>query len=131
MPSQLISHDTEVIETVYPLDSLPIIIGRGPLAGIRLTDRWSSRANSEILEIDGALFVRDLNSSNGTLVNGVHVMQSHLLPGDKLTVGMSTFIVSEDADALERAASSATLTLRSAADSQRPISSRLATSKPR
>ena len=35
--------------------------------------------------------VRDLESRNGTLVNGNHITESPLMPGDKLTVGMSSF----------------------------------------
>jgi len=31
--------------------------------------------------------VRDLDSMQGTFVNGFHIAQSHLLPGDGLTVG--------------------------------------------
>ena len=55
--------DSEVI-----LDMLPVTIGRGAEASIQVRDRWASRLNCEIGEVDGTLFVRDLESRNGTLV---------------------------------------------------------------
>lgn len=131
MSAQLISHDSEVIETAYPLTTFPVIIGRGSQAHIRLNDRWVSRANTEILVMDGSLFVRDLGSSNGTLVNGVHVTQSPLRPGDKLTVGMSTFVVTEDGGALEQTEGSGTFTLRAANRTERSDSDQLTRAKPR
>jgi len=39
----------------------------------------------------GSIVVRDLASKNGTFVNGVHVTESHLMPGDQLTVGQTKF----------------------------------------
>ena len=81
--------DSEVI-----LDMLPVTIGRGAEASIQVRDRWASRLNCEIGEVDGTLFVRDLESRNGTLVNGEHVTESVLHFGDHLTIGTSTFVVS-------------------------------------
>ena len=52
-----------------------------------------SRVHCEISEIDGILLVRDLDSHNGTLVNGEHIKEAHLLPGDRLTVGLTSFEV--------------------------------------
>jgi pSer/pThr/pTyr-binding forkhead associated (FHA) protein len=37
--------------------------------------------------------VRDLDSKNGTAVNGQYVKEAHLLPGDRLTVGLTSFQV--------------------------------------
>jgi pSer/pThr/pTyr-binding forkhead associated (FHA) protein len=75
------------------LDSLPAILGRGSDADIRLGDRWISRIHCEISEISGTLVVRDLESRHGTLVNGQYVAEAHLLPGDRLTVGLTSFEV--------------------------------------
>ena len=70
---------------------LPVTIGRDAEAEIRVDDRWASRRHCQIEESDGTLVVRDLESRNGTLINGNHVTESPLMPGDKLTVGMSSF----------------------------------------
>jgi pSer/pThr/pTyr-binding forkhead associated (FHA) protein len=75
------------------LGSLPAILGRGSGADIRLDDRWISRIHCEISEISGTLVVRDLESRHGTFVNGQHVAEAHLLPGDRLSVGLTSFEV--------------------------------------
>ena len=70
-------------------DRLPALIGRGTRADIRLPDCWASRIHCEIIAIDGTLVVRDLESRNGTLVNGEQVTEALLLPDDRLTVGIT------------------------------------------
>jgi pSer/pThr/pTyr-binding forkhead associated (FHA) protein len=71
---------------------LPVVIGRSLEAGVRLDDRWVSRRHCELDEVDGTLVVRDLQSRHGTFVNGHGVSEARLLPGDKLTVGMTSLL---------------------------------------
>lgn len=78
----------------FVLDRFPMIIGRGSEVDIHVEDRWGSRRHCEITEVDGALMVRDLGSTHGTLVNGVLQEESRLEIGDQLTVGLSTLVVS-------------------------------------
>jgi len=73
--------------------SLPAVLGRSPNADVRVDDRWASRIHCEIRETSGVLSVDDLNSSHGTLVNGQPVTNANLMPGDRLTVGLTTFQV--------------------------------------
>ena len=75
------------------INKLPAALGRNPDADVRLDDSWVSRVHCEISEISGNLLVRDLDSRNGTLVNGQYVKEAHLLPGDRLTVGLTSFEV--------------------------------------
>jgi pSer/pThr/pTyr-binding forkhead associated (FHA) protein len=77
-----------------PLEKLPVLLGRGADAGIQVLDGFASRRHCVISERDGALFVRDLGSKNGSFVNGHHASESSLRPGDKLAVGATTFVVS-------------------------------------
>ena len=76
------------------LKKLPVLLGRGSDAGIQVLDGFASRRHCEISEKEGALFVRDLGSKNGSLVNGRYVSESSLRPGDELGVGATTFVVS-------------------------------------
>ena len=76
------------------LDELPVLLGRGSDAGIQVLDGFASRRHCEISERDGVLFVRDLGSTNGCLVNGRFASESSLRPGDELGVGLTTFVVS-------------------------------------
>jgi len=76
-----------------PLEKLPVLLGRGSDAGIQVLDGFASRRHCEISERDGALFVRDLGSKNGSFVNGRYASESSLRPGDELSVGATTFVV--------------------------------------
>lgn len=78
------------------LERLPVIIGRGASADIRLDDRWLSRLHCRIDKVSSTLVVHDLGSKNGTLVNRAHVSEEILMPGDKLTIGTGTFVVLYD-----------------------------------
>jgi pSer/pThr/pTyr-binding forkhead associated (FHA) protein len=93
MKAKLIGLDNSGRKPRIVLDRLPVVIGRNPEADVRLDDRWVSRVYTEISEINGTLVVRDLDSRNGTLVNGLHIKEAHLLPGDRLTVGLTGFEV--------------------------------------
>ena len=65
---------------------LPLVIGRGPDAGIRLNDRTVSHWHCRIDQIDGKLVVCDLGTVHGTFVNGTRINESPLMPGDILSV---------------------------------------------
>ena len=75
------------------LEKLPVLIGRGSDAEIQVHDPFASRRHCEISERDESLFVRDLGSKNGCLINGRYMNESLLRPGDKLSVGATTFVV--------------------------------------
>ena len=96
METKLISDNSEVLEHQFPLDKLPLVVGRSLEAAIRIVDRWASRRHCEIAESDGSLVVRDLGSTHGTLLNGQPITESPLMPGDKLTIGLTTFLVSAE-----------------------------------
>jgi hypothetical protein len=53
-------------------------------------------ANEQRLAHNGTLWVRDLGSANGVFVNGLLETQAHLMPGDRLTVGETSFLVEYD-----------------------------------
>ena len=71
----------------------PVRIGRHPDLAIHLDDESASYFHCQIDEINGTLWIRDLGSTNGIFVNGFNVAQSHLMPGDRLTVGTTSFRV--------------------------------------
>jgi pSer/pThr/pTyr-binding forkhead associated (FHA) protein len=93
MKAKLIGLDPGVSRRKIDLRRLPATVGRSPQADVRVQDSWISRLHCEISRLDDVLVVRDLESTNGTLVNGQHVREALLLPGDRLTVGISTFRV--------------------------------------
>lgn len=81
----------------FPVASLPVTLGRGEEAKVRIPLASVSRRHCELLlDDDDELIVKDLGSSNGTLVNGTRVKSRELIPGDILTVGPVVFVVKID-----------------------------------
>jgi len=93
MKVKLVPLDPAVPKSTIVLKGLPAVIGRCTEANIQLNDRWVSRQHCRLDEIEGLLVVQDLKSRNGTLVNGAPVAESPVMPGDRLTVGLSSFQV--------------------------------------
>lgn len=91
MEVRLVSMDQETPDVEATLDASPVRIGRHPKATVHIDDESVSDCHCEVDRIKDVLWVRDLGSTHGTFVNGFHVVQSHLMPGDRLTVGMVTF----------------------------------------
>lgn len=69
----------------------PFRIGRSPACELRISDRMVSRIHCELTVQDEAIFVRDLHSKNGTLLNGDVVTGREVKDGDVLTVGLNSF----------------------------------------
>lgn len=65
----------------------PISIGRHADNRIVLDDKLASRAHAVIEPVGKDIRVRDLHSSNGTLVNGVRIHAVTLKPGDVIQIG--------------------------------------------
>jgi hypothetical protein len=63
-------------------------IGRGPGATLRLTDISVSRFHAELRHVGDGWMVRDLNSMNGTHLNGTRITSpTRVRPGDHLRFG--------------------------------------------
>src|SRR4051794_40842190 len=63
-------------------------IGRHDECQLRIKSSQVSRKHCELFEKKGLLLVKDLGSSNGTLVNGKRIKGQQVLePGDELTIG--------------------------------------------
>lgn len=78
-----------------PLEQFPAMLGRSPDATIHLEDGWVSRKHCLIDRRGETLMVRDLGSKHGTFVNGERRAASPLHPGDKLRIGLHTYVVSD------------------------------------
>lgn len=79
-------------ETDVELRQLPTTIGRAREATITLPHNLVSRRHCEIFEQNGQLYVKDLNSLNGTYLNNEKIAGTQpLLPNQLLTLGNVTF----------------------------------------
>jgi HD-GYP domain-containing protein (c-di-GMP phosphodiesterase class II) len=72
---------------VFVLSALPVTLGRGYEASIRLADGAISRVHARVEESDGVLALVDLGSTNGTKVNGRRVKETELAEGDVVAFG--------------------------------------------
>lgn len=70
-----------------------LVVGRGPGADLVVTDPLVSGSHFAIESEGGRFFVRDLGSTNGTVLGGVPVEREPLAPGDVIAAGDSGFAV--------------------------------------
>jgi pSer/pThr/pTyr-binding forkhead associated (FHA) protein len=69
----------------YPVRSLPATIGKSADNTVAIPNPYVSRRHAELLLQEGRLVVRDLGSSNGTLVDGVRITaETPVADGTKL-----------------------------------------------
>lgn len=88
------AHGILLVEEPAPLRGrrFPIsgeaIIGRGPGCAIPLADDYVSAQHARVYERAGRLWVEDLRSKNGTLLNGQRLRRpASLRAGDRLQIG--------------------------------------------
>ncbi len=79
-------------DSALPLAESEITVGRDATNGISVADPSVSRKHFELSRHDGRIRVRDLESRNGTLVNGAAVQEHWLEHGDQIAAGDSTFL---------------------------------------
>jgi hypothetical protein len=65
-----------------------LVIGRGRDCDVTLDDPNVSRRHAELRRQGGAWVVADLGSTNGVKINGRHVHEHELAPGDEITLGL-------------------------------------------
>ena len=77
----------------YDLDGAETLIGRNPTTDITLIDEGISREHALIIfdAEQQAFIVEDLQSTNGTRVNGKRVRSTELSDRDKLLIGHTLF----------------------------------------
>jgi pSer/pThr/pTyr-binding forkhead associated (FHA) protein len=77
----------------YALSDQEIVIGRNPTTDITLLDEGISREHALVLyDEDGPGYViEDLQSTNGTKVNGKRVRSASLADGDQIQIGQTLF----------------------------------------
>lgn len=78
----------ELVGTVFELPTGTTLIGRSDRAQVRLPDEGVSRRHAKIVrEADGSAKLVDLDSTNGTYINGRRIHAEGLREGDRIRVG--------------------------------------------
>ncbi|HEX8791432.1 MAG TPA: sigma 54-interacting transcriptional regulator [Polyangiaceae bacterium] len=76
-----------------------VLVGKSPACELRLDDPLVSRRHASIEIGPQSLRIRDLGSTNGTLVNGVRIVEAILRGGETIVVGTITLRVDVEATA--------------------------------
>src|SRR3954451_17698555 len=67
-------------------------IGRSKEADIRIEDRYASSIHARVFSREGRFFVEDMNSTNGTLLNGATLQgEAEAIDGDTVQIGDTVF----------------------------------------
>src|SRR5713226_8093449 len=83
---------------------IPVTIGREEGNVIRLNDERVSRFHAKIQFDSDDVILTDLDSTNGTRVNGMPVQIRRLKPGDQIALGRSTLLFGSHAEISQRKA---------------------------
>ena len=68
----------------------PLLVGQGPACHVRVTDPQVSRRHAAIELERGKVRLRDLGSTNGTLVEGVAILDAYVAPGETIRMGSTS-----------------------------------------
>ena len=77
-----------------PIDKDVFTIGAGAQNDLIVTDEAASRRHCEIVQREDGFFLRDLGSTNGTMVQGVRVCEVYLAQGVEFQVGKTRMVFS-------------------------------------
>jgi DNA-binding CsgD family transcriptional regulator len=81
-----VGRSRELLGVLFELQP-PLVIGREASAGVTLAFDGVSRRHAEIVAEGGVLVLRDLQSTNGTVVNGTPITTHPLAAGDRVVIG--------------------------------------------
>jgi hypothetical protein len=98
-PVHLVVQRSPSLETgaIFPVDSAPVTVGRGGQNDLVLDgDEFASARHARIEARGDGVWVQDLDSTNGTFLNGARVVGAERMsPGDVLRVGETDLRVEE------------------------------------
>jgi len=93
----IITHEGVAVKDV-PVDKPELTLGRAADNDICVRDATVSARHLRLLLLDGRVAIEDLDSTNGTLLNGQPVERQTLRNGDVLRVGRHELHVVDDAE---------------------------------
>src|SRR4051794_8016548 len=77
-------------QKTYPLDKAELVVGREPTCDIPIDNLGISRQHCAFKTRGDAFVVADMNSSNGTFVNGKKITEHFLNNDDEVVIGKYT-----------------------------------------
>ncbi len=83
-----------VLALEWDRDDAELLVGRDPdCCDVVLEHPTVSRRHAQLYLRDGAWVLQDLESTNGTRINGKRVARCRLAPGDRVTLGRQAVVV--------------------------------------
>ncbi len=120
MAKLILSFDNKPVKE-YELDQEIITIGRKPTNDIHIDNLAVSGTHAKILTILNDSFIEDLNSTNGTLINGQPITKHSLQNGEKVVIGKHTLEYVNEAEEAGEGEFEKTMIIRPDANDQ-PVS---------
>ena len=71
---------------IFPIKEGKHTVGRGSTCDVKIASTSVSKEHATLLAVGDKLIISDLDSRNGTFVNGVKIQNLRLNPGDKLSL---------------------------------------------
>jgi hypothetical protein len=71
----------------HVIERRAVVLGRSRECDIQLDDRSVSRRHAELVRHGDGFLLRDLDSTNGSSVNGKRIREAAVQPGDDITLG--------------------------------------------
>ena len=112
--AKLIVNPTSSARREIALPRTLLSIGRDPSNDVVLPDAMVSRRHAVIEYRGSQYFLRDCNSSNGSLVNGDRVSERNLRDGDLVAIGTARLLFREELELEERGGQGRAASVRAA-----------------
>ena len=96
--AKLIVNPTSASRREMQLERPALSIGRDPANDLVLPDAMVSRRHAVVEQRGAQFFLRDCNSSNGSLVNGDRVSERGLKDGDLVAIGTTRLLFRDDVE---------------------------------
>ena len=94
MATLILKYESKVIKE-YPIQKSAIVVGRAPGNEIVVDNLAVSGSHARIYVEEGKFVLEDLNSLNGTFLNGQRIRKSVLKQGDQIAIGKHTLEYSD------------------------------------
>ncbi len=91
MDVNLVTFDKNGVQKVFPLPSTVTVIGRRHRCDLCIPLMSVSKRHCQLNIDNGVLKIRDLNSRNGTYLNGSRINEAVIRPGDYIEIGPLAF----------------------------------------
>jgi len=89
-PARLQVTDGPLRGTSIPLGTSAVVLGRAPSCTVPLQDDYSSSRHARVYPHEGAWWVEDLGSTNGTFLDGERIdAPTVLTPGKAVRIGQT------------------------------------------